>query len=241
MPTENVNIAEKESMVQLPNWLKQIAGTLFSSITRAPINLQEDKEEEVIVNNHDPTVKFLNELYSMRRSIWGLALLINNTDLILSEAYKLNISNLVLDYSETGKGTASLVIQRKNKIDQYNSVLVPINDQAQKGFTSWTMGRKKPRASIIQKCFKLAAQRAGVEVQGGKVQSKSTIKSKNTFTSSLDRPANDHFFIPLTVNTYTSQFLCQLCYWEKEAHFDKNGMPLFQPSPALLANPIIGA
>lgn len=119
-----------------------------------------------------PLNKYLAHLYRIRRSAWGLALLLNHTSIGFSEAYNLEHSALCTDYSKAGmEASWTLMVRRKNSHSSgFYALSIVLNNFAYLGAREWFKSFEKPKAHVISAAMTLAAQRAEVLTVGGKVK-----------------------------------------------------------------------
>ncbi len=113
--------------------------------------------------------KFLFALYSIRRSAWGLALVINNTDISFSEGYHLERSNLCTVYTDKNKTVYEVIFERRMPGNNKVVTTRELNTYAKTGFDQWCRSFVKPTAHVIWEAMDLAGKMTNVKTVAGKV------------------------------------------------------------------------
>jgi integrase len=123
-------------------------GRLTARMAKTPNTMPTVRSESEIDN-------FIQALYSIRRSAWGLALLMAHTGLRFSEAYAVQAGSLK-DIS----GKLCVVVMGKGSKER----AVPLNHYAETGAVCWVSRIKKPSVWQVRRAFKRAEKESGVRL-----------------------------------------------------------------------------
>ena len=104
--------------------------------------------------------KFYKELWGLRRTAWGLALLMNEAALPLHVAYHASLNHLGQSKQQGKPRVYFLSIPLGNSMQ-----VAVLNSKALIGFQQYCKAKKKTKLPYLQACFEVASIRAGLSLQ----------------------------------------------------------------------------